>query len=679
MLALLETASEWWSQWMVRSLVQGSLAFLLACALWISVRRFAPPEFGCRLFLLVLVGLALPLSISAPPSVAERIPWKMQSEVSPAPPTANPKVELRANPNEQPAPALAADSDLPQEVTTTATLSSPIQPRTEWSWSMLLMLGWGALVTLGAIRMVWQQWQVSSLVNTSLLIDPEKLPFDFAKLKADARVPHSIGIYLSDSIAGSPAVCGLFRPKVLLPRELLTKLSPEQLQWTIAHELAHVRRGDLVILPLQHLVRLLFFFHPIVWLTHWIVGEFREHACDDEASTVSGVRSKASCEAFLNILEAAGGYPRARFGLVGFSTPVGPIQRRLMRMMNRKANSPHRLNLGYQAVIVLAGAIMLTHVRGRTSALPPETEDTAPLVGSIVLSPTTPIGETAGTLVAPASYSVEFAPKEGKRHEFRTGVQDYRVVTIDTREFSQPACLTLDVSVHNQEGTLGSFDLFPGKPQIPADGISQENFRDANSLGFAYDVNSESPKRISTFLKGGELFQLGATGSWGSPAGTKSRFHIKASVDQSYEALAAQSVHLNQAEPIAFFSDELPARGYRPYLVETTGFDQSAMLVIHVSFSESAGRGRLDLFDSSIRLPKNPTFHRSASTHAIRKLNEYSLVRGERIERRQDYIAIRLKTMEGGRILAAVAKPWGAQHKEGACEIRFQVRPLENH
>ena len=47
-----------------------------------------------------------------------------------------------------------------------------------------------------------------------------------------------------------------------------------------AHELAHVRRRDLLWSGLAGLVRVLFFFHPLVWLAHREALVAREAACD---------------------------------------------------------------------------------------------------------------------------------------------------------------------------------------------------------------------------------------------------------------------------------------------------------------------------------------------------------------------------------------------------------------
>jgi bla regulator protein blaR1 len=43
-----------------------------------------------------------------------------------------------------------------------------------------------------------------------------------------------------------PAAFGLFRPSILLPGPLLAGTSLEQVELILAHELIHVRRGDVV-------------------------------------------------------------------------------------------------------------------------------------------------------------------------------------------------------------------------------------------------------------------------------------------------------------------------------------------------------------------------------------------------------------------------------------------------
>ena len=54
-----------------------------------------------------------------------------------------------------------------------------------------------------------------------------------------------------------PVVVGVFRPIILLPAALMSGLSPDQLQALILHELAHIRRHDMLVNLLQRFVAVL--------------------------------------------------------------------------------------------------------------------------------------------------------------------------------------------------------------------------------------------------------------------------------------------------------------------------------------------------------------------------------------------------------------------------------------
>ena len=98
-------------------------------------------------------------------------------------------------------------------------------------------------------------------------------------------------------------VCGLWRPKLMLPRTLPDTLSGDRpdfclnknglslcdvLDLVLLHELAHLRRGDLYWGWTIELARTIYFFHPLVyWVTYCLHLE-RELACDQVAMSVSG-------------------------------------------------------------------------------------------------------------------------------------------------------------------------------------------------------------------------------------------------------------------------------------------------------------------------------------------------------------------------------------------------------
>ena len=110
-----------------------------------------------------------------------------------------------------------------------------------------------------------------------------------------ARLQRRLGVsrpvrLLKSALVEVPTVIGWFRPVILLPASTITGLSPLQLELILAHELAHLRRGDYWVNLFQILLETLLFYHPAVWWVSRCVRQDREHCCDDLAVAACGNR-----------------------------------------------------------------------------------------------------------------------------------------------------------------------------------------------------------------------------------------------------------------------------------------------------------------------------------------------------------------------------------------------------
>ena len=77
-----------------------------------------------------------------------------------------------------------------------------------------------------------------------------------------------------------PLVWGWRRPIILLPVECVG-WTADRRRAVLAHELAHVARGDVPALFLSHLTSALHWFNPLVWILKRRLAVERELACDD--------------------------------------------------------------------------------------------------------------------------------------------------------------------------------------------------------------------------------------------------------------------------------------------------------------------------------------------------------------------------------------------------------------
>jgi beta-lactamase regulating signal transducer with metallopeptidase domain len=94
--------------------------------------------------------------------------------------------------------------------------------------------------------------------------------------------------YVCSKVAESPAVFGWWKPVVVLPLAALAGLSPWQIEAIIAHELAHIKRWDLLVNAFQIATETLLFYHPAVWWVNRVIRNEREHCCDDVAVAACG-------------------------------------------------------------------------------------------------------------------------------------------------------------------------------------------------------------------------------------------------------------------------------------------------------------------------------------------------------------------------------------------------------
>lgn len=84
-------------------------------------------------------------------------------------------------------------------------------------------------------------------------------------------------IFQSEYVA-SPFVLGVFRPRIYLPYNM----DGQNLSHVVAHEQAHIRRGDHWWKPLGFLLLTIYWFDPLLWLAYVLLCRDIELACDEK-------------------------------------------------------------------------------------------------------------------------------------------------------------------------------------------------------------------------------------------------------------------------------------------------------------------------------------------------------------------------------------------------------------
>lgn len=145
---------------------------------------------------------------------------------------------------------------------------------------------WQTLASVWMIGVIVNLFYIL-FINGLFFMKIKKLPFcDSAgvlrilkECKANLRVHSEVSV-VYDTAIKSPAVFGLFHPKIIISPEIIKKVSPEELRYILLHELSHLKRGDLVVHGLTLAIQAVYWFNPLIWYALYQMKQDCEIACD---------------------------------------------------------------------------------------------------------------------------------------------------------------------------------------------------------------------------------------------------------------------------------------------------------------------------------------------------------------------------------------------------------------
>jgi beta-lactamase regulating signal transducer with metallopeptidase domain/tetratricopeptide (TPR) repeat protein len=173
--------------------------------------------------------------------------------------------------------------------------------------------------------------------------------------------------------AMSPAVCGLFRPVILLPQSLIEKLTASQLRAVLLHEFIHLRRHDVWVNCAQTLLQIVYWWHPLLWIANARVRRVREEAVDDAVMCALSAEAEVYAPTLLEVAKLAFARPLASLGLVGILESRSALRHRIERLLN--FTTPRRAGVSVVSVICLAAFTALAVPMGEPPARPAAATD----------------------------------------------------------------------------------------------------------------------------------------------------------------------------------------------------------------------------------------------------------------------------------------------------------------
>jgi len=240
-------------------------------------------------------------------------------------------------------------------------LPHALDPGPEWTWAAgaaLLVWGIGTLARMTSLwvaraRLMSQVQALGSAAPETRRVHALARRMGIARIPTPARMPG----------AAAPFVFGWRHPVLVLPERGLV---PGEARLALLHELAHVRRGDLLVRELLTWLGALWWWNPLFAVTSRRLREVQEEACDDLAMAVGGATPERygrmivrEATAWRLAVDHRRGPVESVAGLGGPS-----LERRLRRLLqSERAVRPSLVHL-----LILCAALAMTLPRATSPA-----------------------------------------------------------------------------------------------------------------------------------------------------------------------------------------------------------------------------------------------------------------------------------------------------------------------
>ncbi len=146
-------------------------------------------------------------------------------------------------------------------------------------WPLLVIWIAGA-ATLATWRL--SQWRAAVvLVRRAARLNWGREADALARAMARSTCARRIELRQVDSTV-EPGIVGVVAPAIVWPAGLSERLTDDELEAVLAHEIAHVKRHDNLMAWLQIVAETVFWFYPVTWWLGTRIITERERACDEE-------------------------------------------------------------------------------------------------------------------------------------------------------------------------------------------------------------------------------------------------------------------------------------------------------------------------------------------------------------------------------------------------------------
>ncbi|MBD8880015.1 peptidase M56 [Rhodanobacter sp. 7MK24] len=395
------------SAWLERLIWTSLQAVLLVAAVALLIRALPrlPAAARCALWWLVGLQALLGLCWQAPIRLPLLTPPSIEAPV--VAPQGNAMADVTIT-------TMGFDHVSRHTLVAPATLAPVARPAaTDWistHWHTLLLAAWLLLLLAQLPALIREHVRSRRLHRTAHSTTDTDL------LARCARQSRTLGLRRTPRVLASwditsPQVSSSLRPVVLWPAD--GALSADEASLALAHELAHLKRGDLVSGWVPALAGRLFFFHPLL---RWAMREYalnREAACDALAMEQQCVAPQD----YGRLLLRLGVHHPMHAALAGASPTFLNLKRRLTMLQQTSTTMSRVRGWLLVALVALIGVLPYRVVAGDQTPLAAAPVTMPAMTSSTAMPPPPPPAPPAPPALPAPPVSMPGVPPPPPPHE----------------------------------------------------------------------------------------------------------------------------------------------------------------------------------------------------------------------------------------------------------------------
>ncbi len=188
----------------------------------------------------------------------------------------------------------------------------------------------------------------------------------------------------------SPYIAGIFNPWIYIPKGFDKELSTDQLFYVFSHELAHLKRRDIIWNVIGSFALAIHWFNPLVWVCMKQMKADRELACD--AYTLNVLGEKEAIPYGMTIIACLRNFTSKRTvpsnSLFFYESNDQEELKRRIQMIKLFKKGSYKLSMLAVSCIIIVGIVTLTNAGTNQTTASSLKEDTSMMENQVLFDST---------------------------------------------------------------------------------------------------------------------------------------------------------------------------------------------------------------------------------------------------------------------------------------------------